>query len=55
MKVWTDGTWSKDELLRMARGEFIDRNGKRYGICRDCRKVIRVDKPLFGALHVCEA
>ncbi len=28
-------------------------DGKPYGICQDCRKPVRVNKPLFGSLHVC--
>lgn len=26
---------------------------KLYGVCADCERVIRVDKFLFGSLHVC--
>jgi hypothetical protein len=52
--VWHDGTWNRDELLRMAKGERIDRNGKRYGMCSGCRIIVRLDKPIFGSLHLCE-
>ena len=52
--VYHDGTWSSEEIKRMAQGRFVDRNGKRYGLCRNCRTVIRVDKPLIGGLHFCE-
>lgn len=31
---------------------FID--GKTYVVCLNCGKLVRVDKPLFGALHFCE-
>ncbi len=51
--VYHDGTWNGDELQRMANGELLDRNGKRYGICRGCRTVIRLDKPIFGSYHFC--
>jgi hypothetical protein len=51
--IYHDGTWSEEELRQMAAGKFVDRNGKRYGICRGCRKVIRIDHPLFGSVHLC--
>jgi hypothetical protein len=49
-----DGTWNDDELVRLAAGERIDRNGKRYGLCLLCRAVIRLDKPIFGSIHLCK-
>ncbi len=52
--IYSDGTWSRDELMRLASGAFIDRNGKRYAMCHNCRTVIRVDKPIFGSIHVCQ-
>ena len=45
--------WSLSELRRMAAGEFIDRNGKRYAMCHNCRTIIRIDKPWIGSLHIC--
>lgn len=27
--------------------------GKLYGVCNDCGKVVRLDKPLFGSAHLC--
>ena len=26
---------------------------KLLDVCRDCGKLIRIDKPIFGSLHVC--
>lgn len=52
--IWHDGTWSRPELVKLSQGEFIDRNGKRFGMCNNCRTVIRVDKPLFGSIHICQ-
>lgn len=48
-----DGSWNYDELKIMAKGERVDRNGKRYAICSECRKVVRIDKPIIGNLHLC--
>ena len=28
-------------------------NGHLYGTCYDCKKWVRIDKALFGSLHVC--
>lgn len=33
-------------------GTFIVGN-KLMAVCRDCGKVVRVDKPIIGSLHVC--
>ena len=27
--------------------------GKLMAVCRNCGKIIRLDKPLFGSIHVC--
>ncbi len=52
--IWHDGTWNTDELRRLAAGELLDRNCKRYGMCAGGRTVIRLDKPFFGSLHSCD-
>ena len=51
--VYHDGTWSTEELIAMSKGKFIDRNGKRYGMCHDCRRIIRIDRTVFGSMHIC--
>ena len=28
-------------------------NGKAWVVCRDCGKIVRFDKPLFGSMHIC--
>lgn len=28
-------------------------DGKVWTLCPDCRQIVRVDKPLFGGLHLC--
>jgi len=38
---------------RMQRGEIITIGGKLMTICRDCGKLIRMDKPIFGSWHIC--
>ncbi len=52
--IYHDGSWTIEELKKFLSGKFIDRNGKRYGMCQDCRKIIRLDKVIFGSIHVCE-
>lgn len=27
--------------------------GRQFAICKDCRQVIRLDKPLIGSMHFC--
>lgn len=38
--------------MNLPIGTFIVGN-KLMAVCRDCEKVIRVDKPIFGSLHIC--
>lgn len=33
--------------------EYLVVGGKIYSTCDDCGKLVRVNKPLFGSLHVC--
>ena len=53
--IYHDGTWTMEELGRLESGKLIDRNNKRYAMCHDCRKVIRIDKTFFGSIHVCDS
>lgn len=39
-----------DELKK---GGIVNMSGKHYAICPDCRRLIRVDKPLMGSYHLC--
>ncbi len=32
---------------------MIITNGKIYKWCRDCKKLVRLNKPIFGSLHLC--
>lgn len=34
-------------------GEVVVVGNKLYGCCADCHSVIRLDKPIFGSLHIC--
>lgn len=38
---------------KLRRGEIVAIDGKLYALCSDCGSVIRINKPLFGALHFC--
>jgi len=42
------------EKARLGRGESIARGHKTYQVCFDCRKLVRSNKPIVGALHFCE-
>jgi len=38
---------------RLKRGEMVVVGNKLMAICKHCRKLIRVDKPLLGSYHIC--
>jgi len=54
MIVYSDGCWDEEELEKMADGHFIERNRKLYGMCCGCHKIVRVDKPILGSIHICK-
>ena len=37
----------------MKPGELKIINGKLYGVCAECDKMVRVDKPILGSMHIC--
>jgi len=46
--------FTETQLKEMGKGEIIRAsNGKRYGICEDCRKLVCLDKNIFHSLHLC--
>lgn len=40
--------------MSLPNGTFLVGN-KLMAVCRDCQQVIRLDKPILGSLHICEA
>lgn len=38
---------------RLKRGELVPLGTAVYGLCRDCGKVVQVNKWMFGSLHLC--
>lgn len=38
----------------LSPGEIIEIAGKIYGKCANCHKLVRIDKPIFGSLHLCK-
>lgn len=32
---------------------LIITNGKIYGYCLNCGKLVRINKPIIGSMHVC--
>lgn len=51
--IYHDGSWTEPELMRLHAGEVVDRNGKRFRACGECAKVIRIDRPIWGSMHIC--
>lgn len=41
------------DIQDMKAGHVYIIDGKAYGICSNCRSLVRVDKPIFGSLHYC--
>lgn len=39
--------------LDLKPGQIVAVNGKIYGRCAECKEIVRVDKWLFGSLHLC--
>lgn len=54
ISIKTDGSWKKDELIALYLGHFINRNGKRFVMCKKCHNIVNLDKPLFGSFHFCQ-
>lgn len=40
-------------LIDLKPGQIAAVDGKLYGRCAMCRSIVRVDKWLFGSLHLC--
>lgn len=51
--IWLLSSLSEKEQLALARGEVIMRGSLAFGLCGECRKVIRVNRPFFGGMHLC--
>lgn len=41
------------DLKNLKPGQIVAVGVKIYGRCHDCRDLVRVDKWLFGSLHLC--
>lgn len=41
------------DLAALRPGEAVAIGGKIFARCAGCDQVVRVDKPLFGSLHLC--
>ena len=35
-------------------GELFYVGNKLYGICIDCKEIVRLNKPFLGSLHICQ-
>ncbi len=50
-----DNDSNEDDSLndRLARGESVVVGNAIYAICPNCRALVKINKWLFGSLHVC--
>lgn len=44
----------RENEARLKQGEIILIGRHLYALCRRCYRVVRVDRPLLGALHICD-
>lgn len=47
--------FSDDEIDRLMAGERVELGAAVYRVCGRCRRVVRLNKPVVGGLHFCEA
>ena len=40
--------------MNLKDGEIIKVGNKLFGRCARCKKIVRINKPLIGDLHICE-
>ena len=38
---------------QLEKGEIIKVGNKLYAKCKECGSLVRINKPIFGSLHVC--
>ena len=50
----SDNNTHKSAFERMTKGEIVEMNNKLYGICSECGSLVRIDKPIFGSIHLCK-
>ena len=43
-----------EDKKRLVQGLAISRGARLYALCRGCRTVIRLNKPIVGSVHLCE-
>jgi hypothetical protein len=44
---------TNDLHARLLRGEVVAVGTKLYAMCRECRSVVRINKPIIGDIHIC--
>lgn len=53
---FTGPSWLRgltEEVEKLHQGKAVSIGGKIYAVCPNCRKFIRLDKPIVGSLHSC--
>ena len=53
MSFYHNGSFTREELKILGKGDVLSSYGKRYGVCNKCRTVVRLNKILLGSMHVC--
>lgn len=41
--------------IKLSNGQtfYLDDKGRQYAICANCKKFIRINKFIFGSMHLC--
>lgn len=39
--------------MKLNKENMIVAGNKIYGICLDCGKLVRINKPIIGSVHIC--
>ena len=48
-----EGLVFERKSMETVNPSFFISGGKTWTVCEKCGKVVRVDKPIFGSLHLC--
>ena len=52
--IWHNGSWGKQSLQRLAKGEVIVNEEGIYAMCGGCRAVTKLNRFIIGSYHCCD-
>lgn len=45
--------FTKNQKIALTNGEPVTIGSKVYALCMNCKRIIRVNKPITGDIHIC--